>query len=822
MQVADSHRSALVAFLLLLIAAGLLGVSANSPILQRFDLLLYDLLLPLQSPEMSDEITVVAIDDRSIEALGRWPWDRRLHAQLIDQLAAMNVRVIGMDILFVERQDDNPQADRDLAAAVATATVVLPIAPALHAPGLQIDELLPLPELATAAAAMGHVDLELDLDGLCRSTFLYGGVADAYWPGLPLAMLATGSRTRLSPPLRGTGSELASGWSRADQRLIPFTKPSTKPRILSFTDVLNGRVSRDALAGKYVLVGVTATGLGDAISTPGAPSHERMPGVLVNAQILNGLLVKGMIKPLATSEKTRLSLILVLAISLLIFLSPLRLNLLLGVLGFSIILSITVLLLVFRQIWYPAAGSLTAVICVFLGWTGWQYQREQQLRSKLLGRLDALARYNAATGLPTHGMLEERLRRLAQNSEDGDITALIVMHVNWPGSATIVLDRPISDGVLQTIRDRLHDIGKVDDFVAHLSGDDFAVLTGGYATIEDAREGAATFLTLMQQPLKFEEEPLLLVPQLGVSFWPTDTRDPQQLLSNAYTAMFTARMDDSDPLNLYSATVGAELYLRSRLEQAIAFALERDEFQLYYQPQVCANTGRIMGVEALLRWNNEELGWITPGEFVPVAEHVGLIHAIGAWAIEESCRQLKAWNQAGFDGLRLAINISPRQFLGERLKNDIEKVILDTELDPSCVEIEITESSLMRDVESAIRVMHTMKDFGLELAIDDFGTGYSSLSSLRDFPVDRLKIDITFVREIGKRKDAEEITGTIIAIARQLDLKIIAEGVETPEQAAFLCEHGCDELQGYLFARPMPAEEISDLLAKSALGVIWY
>jgi EAL domain-containing protein (putative c-di-GMP-specific phosphodiesterase class I)/CHASE2 domain-containing sensor protein/GGDEF domain-containing protein len=815
----ERHGSLLIAGLLLLSIALVTGHPGTARLLERVDLLVYDLLLPLQAPPMSSDITVVAIDDRSIEQLGRWPWDRRLHAELIERLASMDARVIGMDVLFSEPQTDNPEADRRLAVALGSANVVLPVAPRQPAVGELIDELLPIPSLAVAASALGHVDVELDVDGLSRSTYLRGGIGSARWPSFALAVLARGGEAAVLPPEAGAAAPYRGGWVRAEYRLIPFTRPGDGPRTLSYAAVLDGRIDAEAIAGKYVYVGVTAAGLGDALSTPGAFSHERMPGVILNAQVLNGLLQGAMISPLAAPASRLLSFLLAAATCLLLFRTSLRFSAITALAGAAGIVVLAALLLVLQRSWFAPASAIVAILLACLGWTAWRYGRERRLQDHLISQLDHLARHHAATGLPNHYMLERRLRELADSDDLQGNCALLVMHVTWPGSATIVLDRPISDTVLHAIGDRLKAIASHDDFIAHLSGDDFAVLMRGFADTERARLAAAEFLARLQEPMEFEGDTLLLAPQIGVSVWPSDTADPQQLLRNAYTAMFTSRMDDAEHLCIYSASVSSELHQRSQLEQAMAYALERHEFEIHYQPQVSAKSGRIVGVEALLRWNNPILGWISPSAFIPVAEHVGLIRSIGTWVIEETCRQLQEWKLAGYGDLRLAINISPPQFMVPGLEQDIRATIRRTEIMPDFVELEITESSLMRDIEGAVQVMHKLKDFGLKLAIDDFGTGYSSLSSLRHFPLDRLKIDRAFTLEIGRSRDAEEITLTIIAMARQLGLSVLAEGVETQQQAAFLRDNGCDELQGFLYARPMPAEKLRDLLsANRSLG----
>jgi diguanylate cyclase (GGDEF)-like protein len=413
-------------------------------------------------------------------------------------------------------------------------------------------------------------------------------------------------------------------------------------------------------------------------------------------------------------------------------------------------------------------------------------------------------------------MLEDRLRSLPElQANSSQLAGLMVVHINWPGSASVVLDRPIGDPILKTIADRLRSLTAQDDYIAHLSGDDFAILSSGFNNSEEISQAALDLISKLQEPLQHEDEKLLLAPQMGVSIWPTDTQDAKSLLRNAYTAMFKSRIDETEHLNLYSSSIGQELKTRSELEQALISALENNEFQLYYQPQVNATDGRIIGFEALLRWHNEKLGWVGPDVFIPVAEHVGLITPIGEWVMETGFRQLQNWQEAGLGPLRLAINVSPLQFMLPEIDTCIQEKIEETGIEPGDIELEITEGSLMHDINTAVKVMKNIKQYGVELAIDDFGTGYSSLSSLRHFPLDRLKIDQSFTREIGVVNEATEITLTILAMAKQLNLSVIAEGVETQDQADFLRQNGCDEFQGYLYGRPASAAETTLLLHAS-------
>ena len=819
MKLSEFNKSKAVAILLLatLTVAG--SLPGTSQFLERLNHLVYDITLPLQSSEFSDDIVVVAIDDNSLEELGRWPWNRTRHAELINALTELNARVIGMDILFSEPQSDDPQADIQLAQAMEkNRHTVLAVAPSRQHGDQLITELLPVPELAVAAAALGHVDIELDIDGLCRSTFLYAGLNNANWPNFALAMLQTAGQQPAGGLIEKDKALLdSSAWLRSNKIRIAFSR-NHQPRQISFSDVLAGRVPQEQIRNKFVLVGATAAGLGDAISTPGALSHERMPGIVLNAQILNNLLQGNAIYELATYQQSLLSaLLILLGIAGVVFIYSSRNSLIIAIAGAFSALLVSMLLLTQFQLWFAPTASMLAILLSWPLWTLWRIHQAERLQLVLQQQLEHQAHFHSATELPNVKLLEERLNQLAKRESPG-IFGLMVLHINWPGSASVVIDRPISDPILKRIGQRLQTICTDDDFIAHLSGDDFAVLSSGYKDIESAHEAAAKLLHQLQQPLQHHEEKLLLAPQVGLSIWPNDTLDAKALLRNAYTAMFKSRIDETEHLCIYSSGVANELQTRSQLEQALVFALERNEFELYYQPQVDADTENIVGVETLLRWYNPTLGWVSPDSFIPVAEHIGLIDRIGEWIIETACVQLHIWNRLGLEDLRLAINVSPLQFMVPGLEHSLMHIVEKYELNPAKIELEITESSLMRDIDSAIKVMKQVKHVGMELAIDDFGTGYSSLSNLRHFPLDRLKLDRSFTMELGVNKDTTEITLTILAMAKNLGLKIIAEGVETNEQADFLRRNGCHEFQGFLYYRPVSADMVTELLlAKASL-----
>jgi EAL domain-containing protein (putative c-di-GMP-specific phosphodiesterase class I) len=299
---------------------------------------------------------------------------------------------------------------------------------------------------------------------------------------------------------------------------------------------------------------------------------------------------------------------------------------------------------------------------------------------------------------------------------------------------------------------------------------------------------------------------------IGVAVFPTDGAPADSLIEHADIAMYRAKKLGRNNFQFYTPAMNEDAMERVRIESALRNALERDEFVLHYQPQVDLASGEIVGMEALIRWQHPEMGMVAPNRFIGVAEETGLIVQIGAWVMRAACQQNQAWQQAGLGKLRVAVNLSARQFGAANLIADIRAVLAETALPPACLEIELTESLFMSDVTLAVELLHGMKALGVNLSIDDFGTGYSSLSYLSRFPIDVLKIDRSFVAEITRDSNDAAIVASIIALAHNLKLAVIAEGVETEEQLDYLRRHGCDEMQGYYFSRPLPAGEFEQLL----------
>jgi len=350
--------------------------------------------------------------------------------------------------------------------------------------------------------------------------------------------------------------------------------------------------------------------------------------------------------------------------------------------------------------------------------------------------------------------------------------------------------------------------------VGRLGGDEFAAILSELAKPGDAGLVAQKIIDVFKRPFDLEGKETYVTASVGVTLYPADSDNAEALVVNADAAMYRAKEQGRNNYQYFTRDMNERAVQRVQMDAALRRALEREEFRLFYQAKADLVTGKICGFEALLRWEHPDKGMILPGEFIPVLEETGLIVQAGEWVLRTACAQIKAWQAAGMKVPPISVNRSARQFEQKNLKGAVAQILGDTKVDPSLIEFEITESLLMNDPEGAARTLHDLKDSGVKLSMDDFGTGYSSLGYLKRFPIDTLKIDRTFVRDISTDADDATLTRAIINLAQNLRLKVVAEGVETEAQLAFLCLNGCDEMQGYLFARPTTAEECGRMLTE--------
>jgi EAL domain-containing protein (putative c-di-GMP-specific phosphodiesterase class I) len=369
------------------------------------------------------------------------------------------------------------------------------------------------------------------------------------------------------------------------------------------------------------------------------------------------------------------------------------------------------------------------------------------------------------------------------------------------------------------VGNRLRQSLRSSDVVARLGGDEFVVILEEAAERRDIERIAGNMLSVLSRPLQLSGHECHTTASIGIAMFPADGTDVHTLTKNADMAMYLAKEDGKNNFRFFDKGVRMQSIERLTLETCLRHALERDQFSLDYQPKVDLATGQITGVEALLRWTHPEHGILPPAQFIPLAEETGLIVPIGRWVLKEACAQNMAWQRRGLLPVSMAVNLSPRQFIDENLLQDIDEALAASGMSPVLLQLEVTESMMMRNVSRAIKVLDTIQSRGIRLAIDDFGTGYSSMSLMKQFPIDTIKIDRSFVRDLPDDTEDRAIAQAIISMGKALGMTIVAEGVETAAQQDFLRSHGCDEMQGYLFSKPLSPDQLADRLRPAPLLV---
>jgi diguanylate cyclase len=431
--------------------------------------------------------------------------------------------------------------------------------------------------------------------------------------------------------------------------------------------------------------------------------------------------------------------------------------------------------------------------------------------------LDYLAHIDSVTGLPNrHAFNEQLTLALSRVDEQGGSVGLLLLDLDNFKVVNDTLGHQTGDALLMAASRRLMGNLRSGDVICRIGGDEFAVILQAL----NAQHGdviADKLLNALALPFDIEGREIYVSASIGISTYPHDATDIDTLTRNADTAMYQAKGKGKNTFEKFHPEQDQRAQKRLILETNLRKALERDELMLYYQPQISLADGRLEGLEALLRWKHPELGMISPAEFIPVAEESGLIIPIGRWVIRTACQQVAAWRKAGFGNVHVSVNLSVRQTRDAHLVRDIIHALRDAGMQPGQLELEITETALMENVHANVELLHRLQTEGIRLSIDDFGTGYSSMAYLKRFPIDQVKIDRTFVRDIPGDGDDEAITTAIIAMAHSLGLTVVAEGVETEEQLQFLRNVACDTMQGFYFAEPRRAEEVERFLGGGVL-----
>jgi diguanylate cyclase (GGDEF)-like protein/PAS domain S-box-containing protein len=429
-------------------------------------------------------------------------------------------------------------------------------------------------------------------------------------------------------------------------------------------------------------------------------------------------------------------------------------------------------------------------------------------------RLRNLAYYDVLTKLPNRQLFQDRLKMsLAHAQREGSRLAVMFIDADRFKAINDSLGHSIGDKVLQEIARRLTEVLRQEDTISRLGGDEFTIIAPGIDHAESAAHIASKLLETSRQSLNIDQHTLHLTLSIGISIYPDDATEEEELLRQADTAMFRAKEAGGGRFQFYEPEMGARSLERLALEHELRMALKKDQLQLSYQPQVDLRNGQWLGIEALARWHHPALGWVPPDVFIPMAEEIGLIDEIGIWVLWQACLQHKVWLDAGLEPGYMAVNLSPVQLRQGELAGAIAHTLVEIGLDAKRLELEVTESIFMGNRQSTISVLQAIGDLGIDIAVDDFGTGYSSLSYLKLLPVDKLKIDLSFVKDLPEDAEDATITTTIIAMAKALGLRVIAEGVETEAQKEFLLKRGCDAMQGFLFSRAVSAKEIEEMLS---------
>jgi diguanylate cyclase (GGDEF)-like protein len=469
-------------------------------------------------------------------------------------------------------------------------------------------------------------------------------------------------------------------------------------------------------------------------------------------------------------------------------------------------------------LWWAFCGSALLVLVVAtLGRTSWQLaqsrRRESEATLAHAKRVEYFAYHDGLTTLPNRSLFSKLLSQATGEARRYHRQlAVLFLDLDRFKHINDTLGHEAGDQLLQEVASRLKACLRDSDTVARLGGDEFVVLLPELPEENHATAVARKILSGIARPFVLLGHEFRVTTSIGISVYPGDGLDEQTLMKHADIAMYRAKEEGKNQFQFFSENLNAQSLERLALESSLRYALEHNEFRLHYQAKRDMRSGQITGMEALLRWQHPDLGTVAPMKFIPIAEETGLIIPIGRWVLKTACLQNVAWQQQGLPRLSMAINLTARQFSDDALVPDLASILRETRMDARLLELEITESVLMHDLVRALRTLTALKDMGVRIAIDNFGSGYVSLSALKQFPLDTIKIDRSFIRDVASGSEDKALAEAVIAMGRTLSLTVVAQGVETKAQVDFLREHACDELQGFYFNRPVPAEQFEKLL----------
>lgn len=927
-----------------LAVAAVAGLAAVFGWFERIDLLVYDGLLVRNGRAPSEKVAIVAVDERSLAALGQWAWPRSVHAALVRRLDEAGARIIAFDVVFADRDAHDAANDAAFARAMkAHGGVVLPILHQHLPPNGQLVELLPAAPLAEAAAALAHVEVEEDVDGVVRRCFLKAGVATAHWPSLSLAAVQLEtpdvlSRIPVVSRRDGDRQVRPMAWVRDALTLIPYAGPPGHFPRVSYIDVLNGDFDANLVRGRIVFVGATATALQDAVKVPFGPRRRSMTGVELQANVADALLQGVALRPASPAWLAAFSA----AAPLLHWLLSSLVGA--GWLAFGPVVAIVFVATVTAMaagLWVPPAAAIAGVgvhsavqvsarrraarrtlvreqeraaaglksiadgviatdaagTIVFMNpaaeqltgflfseaggrplWTILRLQdalagtpldldlviengvtpgddtveavlrtRDGHVRSvrgtiagvgggdgqggglvlalndvtdvhNLARSIEYQATHDPLTSLPNRKLFEQTVEHaLAASAVEGKYITIILVEVDHIGAIVEALGQQAANAVLRMASARLAGCVREPGMAARVSEHRFALLFLGLM-----HGDAATFLAqrvrrTLAEPFDVAGFEQTVGACIGAATYPRHAADARSLIVAAERALAGAKQHRGNRIQQASDALHPVASRRAGIRRTLRQAIDHDEMALHFQPQVALGDGGVTGVEALLRWSDTDGRLNPPEDVVAAAKELGLADDLSGWVLRTACREAaSAAGAAGTHGLRVSVNVTADQFLNPRLPAAIGAVLAQPEARGVSLVLEITEETLIADMDTSRKIIERIRNMDVDVFIDDFGVGYASLLYLKKLPLSGLKIDKSYVHDALLEANGAAIVRAIIALAHSMRIRVIAEGVETKEQLAFLRSETCDEVQGYLIGRPLPTQRLTSWLQKES------